>query len=62
MAPTGKNWGCSDRLSVILGDFEQIKEVRMEMAKKYENDEFGPITVTPPKKNTELSVDEKAFS
>lgn len=38
----------------------QIKEVRMEMAKKYESGEFGPVTVTPPKKPlTELSVNEK---
>ena len=28
---------------------QKIKEVRMEMAKKYENGEFGPVTVTPPK-------------
>ena len=39
---------------------QQIKEVRMEMAKKYENGEFGLVTVTPPKKPlTEMSVDEK---
>ena len=40
---------------------QQKKDVRMEMAKKYENRELGPVTVTPPKKPlTELSMDEKS--
>ena len=35
----------------------------MEIAKKYENSEFGPVTATPPKKTlTELSVDKKWIS
>ena len=41
---------------------QQIKKVRKEMAKKYENGEFGSVTVTPPKKPlTELSVDGKCI-
>ena len=40
---------------------QQIKEAEIEMVKKYENSEFGSVTVTPPKKLlTELSVDEKS--
>ena len=39
----------------------QINEVRMEMVRKYENGEFGPVTVTHPKKPlTQLSIDEKS--
>lgn len=41
----------------------QINEVRMEMTRKYENGEFGPVTVTLPKKPlTQLSIDEKVLT
>jgi len=48
-------------LDFDAGRPQQITEVTVEMAKKYENGEFCLVIVTPPKKPlTELSVDAKS--